>query len=780
MPVPSTQFVTIAPAGNGTLYSGYLDGNIPQPFWTQIPNYLNISQSMSVNLRSLYLTPSAGPTLTVVGALPSGWSFNGTTLSYSGVGTGSANIQISAVYLGLAAVPSNVFTVQSVASAGADATAPPIPLGLSILTNDGTKIIIGGYPSSDPNPPGFNWNGFGGYNIKRTPPGSVIGTVSSGTGFQPTFGLSEIGPNSPISTFAQSGADITLTTYAVNPSATDDNLAFGNVQVTGTSWVLSCEIDVWTSAFANSRAMCMVRKSLNTNSAMVSMDCYPFAQGNGVGGEARLTDGASKSFVSSIPNTTAAVRCFLVRNGDTYTRYYSLDGNNPISLGSQTVSLGNTVYVGFGLQSGQAALQVTCQFKQTNLQTLASWTYTDSTIVASTSYAYAVSAQDATGANVSAFGNPLNVTTPSAGVGIKRHYGHYSLSGQKIGPGNKASIFTTNSPGLSIKAEIDLTFANANVLGIQVNIVLAAVEDTVQGTYDWAIIDTIRAYLRDSWPTKRLALSIGDHNFSHPNPVGYIPTYILNGASYGNGYDGVRHGYWQLGTYGIAGRWDNANYGNRVIAMFTDLANHISPYGAGAYTYDTDPFFELVTYTESSLGWNGLPTDYSTQAQALAQVKTQWSAIHQGIVNAFPHTTVMAQDNYFPYGGASDQISSINYEATHRMVLGGPDIQPSITFAQNAYMGVTAGSTDQRGTMEYIAQVQYPDYTLWTTLAQIFALAAGDSTKLRAGRIFWDIRQDATIGNWTQVSAFISANPIPALNQACPSNFAAAGGCVST
>lgn len=96
------------------------DGTAAIPLsWATVPNQVITSgSSYSVNLRSLYLTEAGSPaaTLSVLsGTLPSGWSLGTDSLSYSGSGTGAAQIVVRATR-SAATSDTNAFTVSAEAA----------------------------------------------------------------------------------------------------------------------------------------------------------------------------------------------------------------------------------------------------------------------------------------------------------------------------------------------------------------------------------------------------------------------------------------------------------------------------------------------------------------------------------------------------------------------------------------------------------------------------------------------------------------------------------------
>lgn len=411
--MPATQFWDITPAGNGELYSSFAAGNPPPPTWSpDLTNQLGITSALAYDISALV---TAGSTLSVNGGLSfAGWNFDGANLNYDGTTVNATPLLLSfhAVKLG---VPSNSKTIaiQGSGSVGADSFAPTIPVGgaSSLITDTTARITY--YPACDPNPGSIVWNGMKRYNGAITPSGPTISPIAVAVGNNPIFASGDIGTPSTPSVITQTGADIAFATYGNNVFFTDDQYAFRGGQFTGRSWVASCKVDAFTGASQFSKVGPMARKARTTNSQYVATWANPSAPGLGFDQEARLVDGQNAVATPRIANATFPVWLFLVRNGDDYSSYYSLDGNRPILLGTQTVLMGDTVYVDFTACSSTNALtNVTA--KQCNVQVNTPIVWDITGLAQNTAYAFKATGQD-TGDLISAQGNAVNFTTAITG-----------------------------------------------------------------------------------------------------------------------------------------------------------------------------------------------------------------------------------------------------------------------------------------------------------------------------------------------------------------------------
>ncbi len=114
-------------------------------------------------------------------------------------------------------------------------------------------------------------------------------------------------------------------------------------------------LDVYVNSIENThswaKAGIMVRQSLASTSMHAMIVVTP---GNGVSFQRRTSDGASSNSTTTSA-ITAPVWLRLVRSGTTYTGYYSNDGVNWTSVGSDTVSMSDPVIVGLPVTSHDSA-----------------------------------------------------------------------------------------------------------------------------------------------------------------------------------------------------------------------------------------------------------------------------------------------------------------------------------------------------------------------------------------------------------------------------------------
>ena len=139
-------------------------------------------------------------------------------------------------------------------------------------------------------------------------------------------------------TLVGSGADIG------DPS---DAFRFVHVSTTGDCTIVArvASLDNYINTW--SKAGVMIRESLDANAKNAFVSVTP---GNGVAWQYRSSAGGSTT-ISNTTGPTAPYWVKLVRGGNTFTGYYSPDGTNWTQLGSTTITMGSTAYIGLALTS---------------------------------------------------------------------------------------------------------------------------------------------------------------------------------------------------------------------------------------------------------------------------------------------------------------------------------------------------------------------------------------------------------------------------------------------
>lgn len=212
-----------------------------------------------------------------------------------------------------------------------------------------------------------------------------------------------------------------------------------------------------------------------------------------------------------------------------------------------------------------------------------------------------------------------------------------------------------------------------------------------------------------SWVDALLAKAVtnGQHLLLGVQPVHYgnypsnwtfaFPAYIVAPAN--GGTDAA-------GTYGITPQningtglqtriWQKATM-DRLIALS-------QAYGA---RYNSHANFEMFATGETSVNITVGTNGYSFAAFD-AQLKRQMTADRA----AWPNTAIRLNANYyFSSTNNVEVISLVDYARNEKIAVGGPDVLPDETIRANqAFTGAYAGSTDWRGVIPFVAEVQSPE-----------------------------------------------------------------------
>jgi hypothetical protein len=155
-------------------------------------------------------------------------------------------------------------------------------------------------------------------------------------------------------------------TYTVSGSGNDiwdaaDAFQYVNETLTGDGDIVARVASVdYTDAWA--KAGVMIRETLDYNSRHASMYVTP---GVGTAFQWRTDPGAGTGHVGYSGAPPSWVK--LTRRGSTFTGYTSSDGVNWVYVGSATVYMGNTVYVGLAVTSHNSGLSCRATFDNVNI-----------------------------------------------------------------------------------------------------------------------------------------------------------------------------------------------------------------------------------------------------------------------------------------------------------------------------------------------------------------------------------------------------------------------------
>lgn len=765
----------IALTPSGQVDSRYINGIVPSPtlVWATIPAFSSLQGTpFAVNVRTGYLSGSGAATavLALVGTPPAGWSLVGDNLTYSGVGTGAGTVQVSASLSG-STVFSVFFTISATAVVTADVTPPTVPTGLAGSGSTSGTVAISADASSDPFVPNNVTSGLKDSRLRRDGSSTVLQTYT-----YPSAGLSSVFTGQDVGTVAlsgssvQSGTNWTLTGSGLGfNTASADGFQFASAAVVGDDTLI---VKVTSVAGASlGKAGLMFRTSSAAGAPFVSITV---SESGVISMDARFTSNTNAGNVASASGFSGSLYLKLTRvfASNAFTGFYSPTGNNWTQFGTTTNAMPSAILGGLAVSSQNNTL-ATAVLSQSNSQNIPGPTFTDTGVSVGT-HTYTISARDQA-LNESVQSPSISVTVSAVGPGVKWHPGHYALSNITINAQNWGSKQS------QVFAEIDVALKNnPNVLGYILLTNWGALE-TGAGVYGGyaTIVDVVRMYIQTNYPGKRMGIMIPTIVYGTTDQTEVIPAHVLSNPAYGASPDSGQYGYWRYsGSFNsvIAAIWRPAVAALQS-QMFQALAARTSPYGNGAYTYDTDPFFEIVSWNETSTSING-NSDYQ-QSNFVAQ----WQSVVKAICSAFQHTLYADQNNYLDNPTNTGNLMLAD-TAVGAAVSGADVYYPTnqMSWSYLAYIGAANGGTAGFNSLIHqvpcISFVESPDYN--QSLANMFTSA---SAVCHSSHIAWEVNQNGTgvTGDFASlVVPFINSHPIPQADQVPPTSLASRGGDITS
>ncbi len=175
-----------------------------------------------------------------------------------------------------------------------------------------------------------------------------------------------------------------------------------------------------------------------------------------------------------------------------------------------------------------------------------------------------------------------------------------------------------------------------------------------------------------------------------------LPAYIINGSQYGftllTGYGQVR---------GFTARiWQQTT--------MDALIDLVKAYGT---RYNSNPYFEMLTFGESALNVENSANGYSMDA-----LETQVRRLLAAARSAFPTTQVRWQANDF--WPDSRMVAMLQFAKAQQLTVGGPDTRmDDVTQADRVFVGKDEFGArvfeDLRGTLPWTAGLDAPEMELW-------------------------------------------------------------------
>lgn len=477
----------------------------------------------------------------------------------------------------------------------ADSFAPTIPTGVTVNGGSGT-VTVTHDASSDPDGGTVGGSGVASYSYYRD--GVLQETVAASPGLSLRLTRNEIGGITPLPSHTQSAATYTITSAGSGiETATPDECTTLSALVSGDVTVIAKITSFATAGIDYCKAGLMIRAGTGQTDAY-----YAITQLGNIGliqpRYRAATLGTSTTDSVSVANTTYPVWLKLTRAGNTYTSYWSTDGNTWALVHATTFTLPANAYVGLVVTSTTPGTNVTAQFQQVNVNNVptVSWTQTYSG-----SGTYTITATDRS--------SPPNVSAPSTGVSLA------ASTTKKWNPGQYIRADAQGYPSKDTQhyAAYDKALPIANIKGCEIPVNWYRTNPSA-GVYDWTYVDAhINRITQNRTNNKRVLLVTQFQNYG-----GTVPTapYDADNAT--------------LPNYILSAGWGATRTSSGVMPKL-DIAACMDAFilwlQAIAAKYDNDPYVELFTVGETSSAYAGMnAANYATQWRRLpAVLKAAWT-----------------------------------------------------------------------------------------------------------------------------------------------------------
>ena len=194
---------------------------------------------------------------------------------------------------------------------------------------------------------------------------TVTLVVNAATGGLPTgWTDQDIGSVSIAGSASYSNGTFTVTGSGSSISGTADQFNYA-YQAAGTSYTITARVVSMTNTNSGAQAGVMIRETLATGSTMANINVTP---SNGVTWAYRTaTNGGTSG--SRTASLVAPYWVRVVRNGSTFTGYFSPDGVTWTQQGTVSISMASNVYIGLVVSSRSNSQLCTATFDNVSVTT---------------------------------------------------------------------------------------------------------------------------------------------------------------------------------------------------------------------------------------------------------------------------------------------------------------------------------------------------------------------------------------------------------------------------
>lgn len=194
---------------------------------------------------------------------------------------------------------------------------------------------------------------------------TVTLTVSATTGGLPTgWADQDVGSVSIAGSASYSNGTFTVNGSGTSISGTADQFNYA-YQAAGTNYTITARVASMTNTNSGAQAGVMIRETLASGATMVNINLTP---SNGVTWVYRSTTGGSASG-GRTSGLVAPYWVRLVRNGSTFTGYYSADGVTWTQEGTVTLTMASSSYIGLVVSSRTNSQLGTATFDNVSITT---------------------------------------------------------------------------------------------------------------------------------------------------------------------------------------------------------------------------------------------------------------------------------------------------------------------------------------------------------------------------------------------------------------------------
>lgn len=672
-------------------------------------------------------------------------------LTHAGSIAGNGSIVLRATYMGTFALSTSgggtAYPWTYSAPVSTDSLAPPIPTDIRTTGGTNQVIITGDTP----------WDACGNavckgaqdIQLQLNSSGGTLATVSVGPGFTCSPTLTNLGSMTTTPTATQTGNDWSMA-GAGTMDGVADAYAFNNCAFVGAGFSTGI-LNGFSGSTTFYQKQILARRESQTavgsRAIITGIERASIADGGGTFFfvDARVTTDAPRTHLTNVFQVTPPICAKLewdANNAHTVSTATVSGGqcNNDwtVQISGYTLSLPSTTYVGLGVSSGggSSSSNSTASTTQFNLNNLARWSYTHSTMTGGN---YAARARDKEGTpNQSAY-STIKAGTPSAGAStaVRYHSGPYYDCSENGNP----FIAIGNAAYTALKSCIAAAQGYTNVKGVFFLCLWTCFEGDVLGRYDSTAANSLGGAGTVGYPliddlltdagNRGLKVIIGVlwNQNGQPSCNAVFPAYLIQTSCPGGG-----GGTDSSGTYGITCP-DCAFGGSNLFARLWKAAfmdRLIALMQAYGTRYNSNTALEAMVMMEQDPSFTGAE---GTDGFTWASFESQSVRLIGSIRPYWLNTNLIINTNWFTPSGSRSILAAAAATNAYFGVGANNSVVWQTTYGENAYLGLGVVGGQNFGTTDYRAQLPFLVWTagpemcaLWDSYAYHNGLPASSNT----------------------------------------------------